>query len=195
MLRTSLPALSRHDATPTILAEEIPSLGEESNCALQLTHPSALFVKNTCESSAVDSLHRPCTRVIIHGDAYGKEEGQAAMRPEDVYRILHQQPFQPVRVHLTDGRSYDIHHPHQAVVGKTFFDIGIAVPSLPEGIYERVESLDPADIARVEPLGTTASPVAPCRAFASFEGSAHAPGRCAPSFAATTFPTLSPLRS
>jgi hypothetical protein len=82
------------------------------------------------------------------------------MPPEDLHRILHQQPFQPVRVHLTDGRSYDIRFPHQAVVGKTFFDIGIAMPNLPEGIYDHVESVDPMDIARVEPLGTTASSVA-----------------------------------
>jgi hypothetical protein len=82
------------------------------------------------------------------------------MRPEDLYRILHQQPFQPVRVRLTDGRFYDIRYPYQAVVGKTFFDIGIAVPHLPEGIYDHVESIDPADIARVEPLETTASPAA-----------------------------------
>jgi hypothetical protein len=87
-------------------------------------------------------------------------KGQAAMRPEDLYRVLHHQPFQPVRVHLTDGRSYDIRYSHQAVVGKTFFDIGIAVPNLPQGIYDHVESIDPADIARVEPLETTASPVA-----------------------------------
>jgi hypothetical protein len=82
------------------------------------------------------------------------------MRPEDLYRILHQQPFQPVRVHLTDGRFYDIRYPYQAVVGKTFFHIGIAVPDLPEGIYDHVEFIDPADITRLEPLETTASPVA-----------------------------------
>jgi hypothetical protein len=82
------------------------------------------------------------------------------MRPQDLYHVLHKKPFQPVRVHLTDGRFYDILDPCQAVVGKTFFDIGIAVPHLPEGVYDRVESVDPADVARVEPLETTASPAA-----------------------------------
>jgi hypothetical protein len=88
------------------------------------------------------------------------KERQDAMRPADLYRILHQQPFQPVRVHLTDGRCYDIRYPYQAVVGKTFFDIGIALPNQVEGIYDHVESIDPADIARVEPLETTTSPMA-----------------------------------
>jgi hypothetical protein len=81
------------------------------------------------------------------------------MRPMDLYRILHQEPFQPVRVHLTDGRSYDISHPYQAVVGKTYFHIGIPAPDLPEGIYDYIEYLDPADVVRVDPLETMASPV------------------------------------
>ena len=82
------------------------------------------------------------------------------MRPTDLYRILHQEPFQPVRVHLTDGRSYDISHAYQAVVGKTYVHIGIPASDLPEGIYDYIEYLDPADVVRVEPLETTASPVA-----------------------------------
>src|SRR5262249_17436757 len=107
-------------------------------------------------------LPRPPAGLIMEwGTLLESNEGQVAMRPEDLYRILHQQPFQPVRVHLTDGRSYDIRYPDQAVVGKTFFNIGIAVPDLPEGIYGPVEYIDPANIARVEPLDTTASPVAP----------------------------------
>jgi hypothetical protein len=82
------------------------------------------------------------------------------MRPEDLYRLLHQQPFQPIRVPLTDGRSYDIRLSNQAVVGRTFFDNGIAAPHLPEGIYDRIESIDPRDISRVDPLETTAASVA-----------------------------------
>ena len=87
-------------------------------------------------------------------------EGPVAMRPEDLYRIPHQQPFQPMRVHLTDGRSYEIRYPHQAVVGKTFFHVGIGAPDLPEGIYDHVEYIDPANITRVEPFETTVAPVA-----------------------------------
>ena len=81
------------------------------------------------------------------------------MRPKDLYQILHRQPFQSVRVQLTDGRSYDIRDPHQAVVGMTFLDIWIPAPDLPEGIYDHVEMIDPADIARVDLLETGASPI------------------------------------
>jgi hypothetical protein len=79
------------------------------------------------------------------------------MRPEDLERALHRKPFQPIRVLLTDGRSYEICYPHQAVVGKTFFDIGIPASSQPVPIYDHVESVDPADIERLEPLETPVS--------------------------------------
>jgi hypothetical protein len=82
------------------------------------------------------------------------------MRPEDLYRLLHQNPFPPTRVHLKDGRCYDIRYPNQAVVGKTFIDIGIPLPNQPEPIFDYVESLDPADIDRVEMLATRTSPAA-----------------------------------
>jgi hypothetical protein len=92
-----------------------------------------------------------------HG-TLAKVTERKAMQPMDLYRILHQEPFQPLRVHLTDGRSYDIHDPYQAVVGKTYFHIGIPAPDLPEGIYDHIEYLEPADVVRVDPLETKAPP-------------------------------------
>jgi hypothetical protein len=52
-----------------------------------------------------------------------------------------------------------VRSPHQAVVGMTFLDIWIPAPDLPEGIYDHVEMIDPADIARVDLLETGASPI------------------------------------
>ena len=33
------------------------------------------------------------------------------MRPDDLLEYVRKQPFQPFRMHLTDGNSYDIRHP------------------------------------------------------------------------------------
>ena len=54
----------------------------------------------------------------------------------DLYRILHRKPFQPIRVYLTDGRSYDIRYERNNVVGTNFFAIGIPTLEDPEFIAE-----------------------------------------------------------
>jgi hypothetical protein len=76
------------------------------------------------------------------------------MQPEELYHILHRKPFQPLRVVLKDGRTYNIPFVGMAVVGRTFFDIGIPVPgsSGPYPICEHIERLDLKDVERLEPL-------------------------------------------
>ena len=81
------------------------------------------------------------------------------MRPEEVYRILDRRPFQPVRIHVVDGRCFDITSRQLAVVGLTWLDIGIPAPGESEPIYDYVVTLPLKDISRIEPLGATAPPV------------------------------------
>ena len=81
--------------------------------------------------------------------------GATMIQPEDLYHTLHCKPFRPFRVHLTDGRRYDICYPHLAVVGKTYFSIGIPKKhhsADPWPLYEYVESVDLIDIDRIESL-------------------------------------------
>jgi hypothetical protein len=46
------------------------------------------------------------------------------MRSEDIHEYLKRQPFQPFRLTLTDGRTYDILHPELAMVGRSAVAIG-----------------------------------------------------------------------
>jgi hypothetical protein len=80
------------------------------------------------------------------------------MKAEDLYHILHRQPFQPFRVRLKDGRSYDVCHERLAIVGVTFLQIGVPLPDQPDPapLYDYVETLDLADITGVEALGAAA---------------------------------------
>jgi hypothetical protein len=41
---------------------------------------------------------------------------EVVMRPQELTDIVHRQPFQPFRVTLTDGRTYDIKHPDEIMV-------------------------------------------------------------------------------
>ncbi len=74
------------------------------------------------------------------------------MAPEQLYQLLHRKPFAPLRVHLKDGRVYDIRHPHLAVVGKTYFQIGIPVLDQADPWADSTITVDLEDIARVEEI-------------------------------------------
>src|SRR5437016_5269391 len=50
-----------------------------------------------------------------------------AMTPEQLRQRLYEKPFQPFRVHLKDGRNYEIRHPNLGLAAEAVFIIGIPV--------------------------------------------------------------------
>ena len=73
------------------------------------------------------------------------------MRPEELTELLRKRPFVPLRIHLTDGQSYDLRHPEQVLVLRQGIDIGIQ-PDPITGVLERVEHCALWHIVRVEEL-------------------------------------------
>jgi hypothetical protein len=51
------------------------------------------------------------------------------MRPEDVYAMLRADPFQPFRVRLTTGKSYEVRYPNLAMATQQLFIVGFADPA------------------------------------------------------------------
>jgi len=47
------------------------------------------------------------------------------MRPEQIAELLHRQPFIPLRLHLTDGKTYDVKHPEMVIVGRAHLHLGV----------------------------------------------------------------------
>ncbi|MGA2702239.1 MAG: hypothetical protein ABSH35_14235 [Isosphaeraceae bacterium] len=80
------------------------------------------------------------------------------MRPEDVREFLKRQPFQPFRLTLTDGRSYDILHPELALVGRSWVGVGLARPGDPEGVADRLVTVSLLHIMQIEPLESVVPP-------------------------------------
>jgi hypothetical protein len=78
------------------------------------------------------------------------------MQPDDLVRLLQQRPFLPLRVHLVDGTVLAIRAPRQAIVGRTWLDIGIPASRLPEGIYDHVRTIPLTAVARIEQDPTVA---------------------------------------
>ncbi len=46
------------------------------------------------------------------------------MGPEEMYVLLRAQPFRPFRIHLSNGRTFDVRHPELAMVGVATVLIG-----------------------------------------------------------------------
>jgi hypothetical protein len=47
------------------------------------------------------------------------------MRPEDLVGLLRAQPFVPFRIHMTDGKFYDIVHPEAVLVVRSRAIVGL----------------------------------------------------------------------
>jgi hypothetical protein len=78
------------------------------------------------------------------------------MEYEELGRLLRQKPFQPFRVVLTDGRTYEV-HPGMNLLNYSYIKIGIPGPGLLPPICDHTEYVRLSEIARVEMLPTTDS--------------------------------------
>jgi hypothetical protein len=70
------------------------------------------------------------------------------MRPDDLRELLRQQPFIPLRLHLTGGMVFEVRHPEMAVVSRS--TVLIELPQL--GGVHRVATLALLHVVWVEAL-------------------------------------------
>ena len=74
------------------------------------------------------------------------------MTRDDILPFLRRRPFQPFRLHLRDGRSFDICFHELAMAGTKYFHIGIPVPNMPDPFADHVETVQLSEIERIEHL-------------------------------------------
>ncbi len=72
------------------------------------------------------------------------------MSPELIRTHLHKQPFQPIRVFVSDGSFYDVRHPDFMLVSRREVVVGLDAGS--DQLPERNAYLDPIHITRIEPI-------------------------------------------
>jgi len=82
------------------------------------------------------------------------------MKPEQLANELREDPFRPRRIHLVDGRTFDVPIRNMIAVGIDYVDIGIQAPDEIEGVCETLVTLPPEDVLRVEILEETAQAMA-----------------------------------
>jgi hypothetical protein len=83
------------------------------------------------------------------------------MRPDDILRLLRRQPFEPFRLCVVDGTTYDIRHPDQIVVSRSTATIAGTVANLPVSIAHRDVIVALLHISRLEPLEEAQPPPSP----------------------------------
>jgi hypothetical protein len=76
------------------------------------------------------------------------------MRAEELTELLRTRPFVPLRIHMTDGHTYEIYHPDLVLVLRQRVDIGVQ-PDPVTGVLERVEHCSLLHIVRTEQLPPT----------------------------------------
>jgi hypothetical protein len=73
------------------------------------------------------------------------------MRPEDVMALLRKRPFVPLRIHMTDGHAYEVHHPEVMVVSRSHAMVGLQ-PNPRTGVVDRIEQCGLIHIVRIEEM-------------------------------------------
>lgn len=74
------------------------------------------------------------------------------MRPDEFRALLQTAPFRPLRVTLTDERTYDITHPEFAMLGRSVVVIGISASA--DRIADRMVTVSLLHIMQIEPIET-----------------------------------------
>ena len=74
-------------------------------------------------------------------------------RAEDIQARLRETPFRPLRLIVSEGLRYDIHHPDLVLVGQRDLMIGFPGPDRPT-VYDRVVRVAIVHIVGLEELPT-----------------------------------------
>lgn len=79
------------------------------------------------------------------------------MQPQEMQALLRKRPFEPFRLHLADGRVFDIKDPRINLVTELRFVLGIPELGNPDsGIADHFVRVDWSEIVKVEPLTSPA---------------------------------------
>src|SRR5262245_50467322 len=79
--------------------------------------------------------------------------GGAVMQPDELRAFFDQRPFRPLRIHVKDGRTYDVRFRELVIVGNDYLTLGIPAPLERYAIYDFVEHVRLDEIDHIDRLG------------------------------------------
>lgn len=74
------------------------------------------------------------------------------MAPYDIVVAVRRRPFEPFRITLTEGISYEIRHPEFCMVSLTSVNIGLPIVGDPDLVAQRIVTVDVSHVVKLEPL-------------------------------------------
>ncbi|MGH7174255.1 MAG: hypothetical protein ACRELG_28630 [Gemmataceae bacterium] len=77
------------------------------------------------------------------------------MPPLDLLQALDKRPFEPFRLLISDGSTYDVHHPELIMVGIGSIVVGVSAAGQPR-LYERYETIALSHVVKMMPLEAAA---------------------------------------
>ena len=81
------------------------------------------------------------------------------MRPDVLRAMIRRRPFEPIRVCLVDGSTYEIRHPDSIAIGRSTVTIAGTVAHLPKPVGDRDVIVSLLHISRLEPIEAIDSPL------------------------------------
>jgi hypothetical protein len=73
------------------------------------------------------------------------------MPPQDLLQTLRKRPFEPFRIIVSDGTTYDVAHPELVMVGIGSGIVGLPAPNQAGPFYERHETVNLRHVVRLVP--------------------------------------------
>ncbi len=73
------------------------------------------------------------------------------IRPEDIRERIDKRPFEPFRICMTDGRTYDVTHPELCLLARTTAWVAIPDPKVKRMVM-RIDQCALVHIVCIEPL-------------------------------------------
>ncbi len=81
------------------------------------------------------------------------------MQDDDFLSALSKRPFEPFRIQVSDGTSYDVRHPELVMVGIGSVAIGVPPAGVAKPVYQRIETVSLMHVVKLLPLAApTAAP-------------------------------------
>lgn len=79
------------------------------------------------------------------------------IRPEDIRDYLDRKPFEPFRLFVSDGATYDIRHPEMCPLSRATVYVGRPAADAP-GVADGVTQIARLHVTRIESVNGSASP-------------------------------------
>lgn len=79
------------------------------------------------------------------------------IRPEDIRDYLDRKPFEPFRLFVSDGATFDVRHPEMCLLSRATMYVGRPAPNTP-GVADGVTQVALVHVTRIESLNGSGSP-------------------------------------